>query len=85
MSLEREPGTETIYVYLPDEAVDVWRPTLGRLVQGTIFQLLPTTDDIAQDEVWEFSPGAFVECEERELDGDRVLLAVRQVSPPTAG
>ena len=77
---EKVPSTEKIFVYLLNEGTDVWRPTLGRKVDNMIFEVLPTPEYEAQDEEWEFVPGTIVECEERHLGGDRVLVAVRQAA-----
>jgi hypothetical protein len=54
----------TVYVYLPEEAVDVWRPVTAEFVSDGVYRLHGPVPD---DEVWEFQPGAIVRCEERLL------------------
>lgn len=72
-----------VYVYLVNEAVDVWRPTTGRRLAGGRYLLLPTDDYEGSGEEWEFPPGSIVECETRTLSGGFEsaprLVAVRRV------
>ena len=77
--------SETIYVYLVGEGTDVWRPTRGRRVAPMTFELLPTPGYGLAGEKWQFVPGTVVQCEERVLSGDRVLVAVRRVAVPPSG
>ena len=53
----------TIYVYLPDEGVQVWRPVEAEPV-GDGFRIVSECPD---DEQWEFQPGDVVRCEMRVL------------------
>lgn len=80
---------DEVYVYLVNEAVDVWRPTMGRRLAGGRYMLLPTDDYEDSGEGWEFPPGTIVECETRILSGGFEsaprLVAVRQVPPRDRG
>ena len=77
MSAETVSSTEVVYVYLLNEGTDVWRPTLAVRLDNLEFKLLSTTDYDPGDEEWEFPPGSIVECGDRVLDGERVLVAVK--------
>ena len=80
MSERTTSNTERVFVYLKDEGTDVWRPTLGRKISHMVFELLASPDYDPEHETWEFVPGTVVKCEERILNGTRVLIAVRQVA-----
>jgi hypothetical protein len=67
----------TIYVQLLDEAVDAWRPIEARLAAEDSYVVQPQRYD-RESERWEFEPGSRVVCEERDLDGETVLVAVTQ-------
>jgi hypothetical protein len=68
----------TVYVLLPDEVVEVWRP-VHAVRSGDAFRLLASTPDGAQDgERWEFPPGSLVRCETRPLSEGPALVAVRR-------
>jgi hypothetical protein len=41
------------------------------------YQVLPTEKYDPEDETWEFLPGSIVQCEEREYEGKKFLLAVK--------
>lgn len=68
---------ETIYVFLPDEGVDTWRPVLAEHVRDNVYRIADQRQP--DDEVWEFRPGAVVVCEYRELSGGGVLVAARSL------
>jgi hypothetical protein len=53
----------TIYVHLPDEDVQVWRPVEAEPV-GDAFLIVGGCPD---GERWEFQPGDVVRCETRML------------------
>jgi hypothetical protein len=60
--------TKTIYMYLPDEAVDVWRPIQAEVLGECHFRIL---GPVPTDEVWEFQPGTIVRAEIKSLsEGD---------------
>jgi len=69
----------TVYVFLPDEGVDVWRP-VHAVRSGNGFRLLDATPDGAHDgERWEFPPGSIVRCETRLLSDEQHFVAVHRL------
>ncbi len=55
----------TIYIYLLDEGVEVWRPVSAERVRDDIYRITGTrTDDT---ETWEFTIGDVVRCREKIL------------------
>jgi hypothetical protein len=85
LSLSVLPGparaamTETVYVELRDEGVDVWRPVEAQRETGSVLRLPSVAPE---GEQWAFPPGSRVRCERRgfgrelvasgECDGRRV-------------
>ena len=70
-----------IYVYLPDEAVDVWRPVKAEHVGESTYRIASENSD-PDIERWEFSTGEIVRCVPRILsDGKHGLVAVERVQP----
>jgi hypothetical protein len=67
--------TETIYVYLLDEGVDVWRP-VEALVESVGYRI---TGSEPEGENWQFKPGSLVRCEWQELAKGRNLVASEEV------
>ena len=59
---------ETIYVYLPDEAIDCWRP-VEATNEGDNRYRITTVNSHPDDERWEFTTGELVICERRRLSG----------------
>jgi hypothetical protein len=51
-----------IFVSLPDEAVDVWRPVRAERVRENIYRIIEQPYD-RETERWEFEPGQQVACE----------------------
>ena len=73
--------TETVYVPLLDEGVDVWRPAPARKVGDATYEILRPPDYDADDERWQFPLGSVVLCAPRRgADGD-FLAAVRLHEP----
>lgn len=71
--------TETIYVALLDEGVEVWRPVLAvRRAQG-LFEIVSKND--SQTEAWEFPSGSLVRCETKQLSEGSCLVAI-ELKPP---
>lgn len=69
----------TIFVRLQDEGIDVWRPVESQATSMPGVYILDGRDEQAE-EIWQFAPGSRVEVEEKLLEGDFVLVAVREVS-----
>jgi hypothetical protein len=58
--------TEIIYMYLPDEAVDVWRPVQAEKLGADLYRVL---GPVPEDEVWQFPPAAIVRVQMKRLEG----------------
>jgi hypothetical protein len=58
--------TETIYMYLPDEAVDVWRPVQVEKLGADRYRIL---GPVPEDEVWQFPPGSIVGVHLKRIEG----------------
>lgn len=68
-----------IFVFLPEEAVDTWRPVDAEAVAPGTYRILSPNPDL-EDEVWEFKSGDVVHCEERTFEGgERGLVAIAKV------
>ena len=75
-SAETVLNTETIYIALLDEGVDVSRPTQG-IPQGDLRYLVLPTDTYSPDiETWQFIPGTIVTCIEKESGGRMLKIAI---------
>jgi hypothetical protein len=70
----RQDDLTTVYVYLLDEGVDVWRPVQARGLGDDRYQLVSVNSD-PDDEHWEFNTGDVVRCEIRQLSGGHALVA----------
>jgi hypothetical protein len=66
----------TIYVYLLDEGVNVWRPVAAQPLGADLYRL---EGSVPADESWQFQPGTVVRCQERLLSEGPRLVAVAQV------
>ena len=78
-------ASETVYVLLKNEGVEVYAPAPARRLGNRVFELLEPADYNPSAEEWEFVPGTVVECEERTVGARRALIAVRRASPPRQG
>lgn len=62
-----EPKTTvTVYIYLLDEGVDVWRPVEAEAVKNDLYRIISNNPD-PEDEKWQFSTGDVVHCVEKTL------------------
>jgi hypothetical protein len=68
----------TIYIYLLDEGVDVWRPVSAEHIGQDRYRIVSVNDD-PDDEHWEFECGEVVRCKERKLDGGMRMVAYSKV------
>lgn len=59
MSDGAEQERVQIYVYLPDEATDTWRPVWADRLTDDTYRIV---GEVPSDEMWEFPPGAVVRC-----------------------
>ena len=70
------PPTETIFVALLDEGVDVWRPIEAQALPNGLFRIVSENAD-PESETWQFPTGAVVRCEQRRFaDGEVGLVAI---------
>jgi len=77
MSGQRTTGTETVYVKLLDEGVDVWRPVPATRLPDGSFELSQPEWYDPEDEIWEFPPHSRVKCTAKSFaDGQAGLVAV---------
>ncbi len=70
---------DKIYIYLFNEGTDCWRPVDAKRLDNNCFEIMTVNPD-PEDENWQFDTGAIVRCEERELSGGKVLVAVEQIN-----
>jgi len=70
----------TVMVPLLDEGVEVWRPVHAEALPHGRYRIV-TENSNPEDERWAFSTGEVVRCEERELEGQCALVAVRIERP----
>jgi hypothetical protein len=68
---------KTIYIQLLGEGTKVHRPVIASEIGENIYKVgeYKTHD---HDEVWEFIPGTIVVVEEQLLDGENVLVAIKE-------
>jgi hypothetical protein len=78
-------STNTIYVRLLNEEVDVWRPVTAEALGGERYRIISENTD-PEDEKWEFETGNVVHCVEKKLmDGTKSisrLVAISKGSNP---
>jgi hypothetical protein len=68
-----------IFVFMPEEAVETWRPVDAQALGPGIYRIVSPNPD-PDDEVWEFKFGDVVRCEERTIEGgERRLVAIAKV------
>ena len=72
-----EMDTVTIYVYLLDEGVDVWRPVEATQIRENIYWIISENEN-PDDETWEFSKDDIVRCREKRLTNGLHLIAVEK-------
>ena len=75
------PSLVTIYVYLLDEGVDVWRPVEAVHLGADRYRITSVNVD-RSDEHWQFSTGDIVRCSRQVLSGGPALVAHERVQPP---
>ena len=68
---------DTIYVYLPEEAVDVWAPVTAERIRDDVYRIL---DCRGEDEAVEFRKGSVVRCRWQELSDGHALVAYEEVT-----
>jgi hypothetical protein len=74
-------NTQKVYVALLGEGVDVWRPIEAEPIEADVFRI--TSEITDPEEVWQFLPGEFVRCEEREFpEQGAALVATEKAEVP---
>ena len=71
--------TEIVYVYLPDEDVDCWRPVDAVHEGGNRYRITSVNPD-PDGERWEFETGQRVVCERRTLSRGGALVVTGRVA-----
>ncbi len=79
MSEVTTSDTETVYVRLLEEGVDVWRPVSAHSLGGDVFEL--SSAPVPDDEVWEFAPGSRVIVQTRQSTQATYPVAVGMAEP----
>lgn len=69
---------KNIYIQLLGEGTKVYRPVQAVELQKNIYKILNHDYD-PEDEEWEFTPNTKVIVEEKELEGELVLVAMKEV------
>jgi hypothetical protein len=72
---------ETIYIYLLDEGVDVWRPVEAMHIKDDLYRITSINPD-DENEKWQFSTGDLVQCEMKILTDSKrkqELVAVNKI------
>ncbi len=69
--------TEKIYIQLLGEGTIVYRPVPALKIEDNVYKIEGYNIYDPDDEEWEFLPGTFVIVEERTLEEDIVLVAVK--------
>ena len=67
-----------IYIQLLEEGTVVYRAVPAIELGNNVYEVKGECNLDSADEIWEFKPGAKVLVEERELEGEIVLIAVRE-------
>ena len=75
-ALSIDMPTQTVYVRLLDEGVNVYRPVPASEIGTNTFRLHGLEFYDSTDETWEFPPESVVRVELQSLSGDNVLVAV---------
>ena len=72
--------TQTIYVRVVNEDVDVWRPVVAEHAGGDRYRLI---DHPAEGEEWQFAKDDVVRCERRRLTNGthNDVLVAAEASP----
>ncbi|MEZ4909950.1 MAG: hypothetical protein R2774_03710 [Saprospiraceae bacterium] len=72
---------KNIYIQLLEEGTKVYRPVPAIEIENNIYEVQGFEIYDPEDEVWEFSPGTYVLVEEQSLDGENVLVAIKEQCP----
>lgn len=67
-----------IFIKLLDEGTKVYRPVPAIKIENHIYRIGGFEIYDIEDEIWEFLPGIIVYVEEQVLNGEKVLVAIRE-------
>lgn len=67
-----------IYIQLLEEGTVVYRPVPAIKLTKNVYEIKGEDIHDPEDEVWEFKPGVHVIVEKQDLDGESVLVAMRE-------
>jgi hypothetical protein len=76
--------SETIYVALLDEGVDVWRPVMARRLSDGTYLILEQDYD-RSTETWQFEPGAVVKGRVEKRNGRQITVATEAAQRSATG
>lgn len=71
---------ENIYIQLLSEGTVVYRPVPAQKIKGDLYKIEGNEIYEPDDEEWEFLPGSIVFVQEKELEGELVLVAIEKKS-----
>ena len=75
--------SETIYVALLDEGIDVWRPVMARRLPDGTYLILEQDYD-RSTETWQFEPGAVVKGRVEKRNGRPITVATEAAQQSAA-
>lgn len=78
LALNAGLGNVTVYVYLLDEGVDVWRPIQAKHLGGDEFEIMSVNPD-PESESWQFHTGDRVRCKLKRFHEGEGLVAYELV------
>lgn len=67
-----------VYVQLLNEGSVAYRPVSAYIIERNIYKIDGSECYNPEDEEWEFLPGTYVLVEEKKLNGENVLVAVKK-------
>ena len=72
-------SAELNQIHVPIQGEDgSYCQTMGLRIAESVYKLLTVEGYDPETEKWKFRPGALVECERKEIDGDEVLVAISE-------
>lgn len=72
---------KNIYIQLLEEGTKVYKPVPAIEIEKNVYEVQGFEIYDPEDEFWEFLPGTHVLVKEQNLNGERVLVAIKEQSP----
>ncbi len=69
---------KNIYIHLLDEGTIVYKTVPAIEIEDNIYKVQGSEFYDPEDEVWEFPPETYVLVEEQNIDGENVLVAIKE-------